>query len=101
MDNLSISHPSSARRKQNRSCLKDELCANLMRRTTQGARVVESLSIKGKTEGSLDARAECLSVTYTEKYHGRRQVKKHEGLLPRASTPELLILALMKAAESR
>ena len=65
MDNLSISHPTSAGRKQNCSCLKDELRADLMRRT-QRARVVESLCVKGKTEGCFDARTECLSVTYTE-----------------------------------
>jgi hypothetical protein len=64
MDNLSISHPASAGRKQSCSCLKDELRANLMCRT-QGACVVESLCVKGKTEGSFDARTECLSVTYT------------------------------------
>ena len=69
MNNLSISRPSSARRKRNCSCLKDKLCANLMRRT-QGARVVESLCVKGKTEGSLDARTECLSVTYAENTMG-------------------------------
>ena len=64
MDNLSISHPSSVEREQNCSCLEDELRTNFMRRT-QGARVVESLSIKGKTEGSFDARTEGLSIAYT------------------------------------
>lgn len=64
MNNLSISHPSSAARKHNCSCLKNELSANLMRRTRR-ARIVESLCVKGKTERSLDARTERLSVAYT------------------------------------
>jgi len=100
MDNLSISHPPSAERKQNCSCLKDELRANLMRRT-QGARVVEPLCVKGKAEGSFDARTECLSVTCTGNTMGDSTSQRHERYLPRARTPELLILALMKAAESR
>jgi len=62
MNNLSISHPSSAGRKHDCSCLKDKLRADLMRRTRR-ARIVESLCVKGKTEGSLDARTESLSVT--------------------------------------
>ena len=100
MDNLSISHPSSAGRKQNCSSLKDELRANFMCRT-QGARVVESLCVKGKTEGSFDARTECLSVAYMGNTMGDSTKLRHEISLPRARTPELLILALTKAAESR
>jgi len=65
MDDLSMSHPSYTRRKHNRSRLKDELRANLMRRTRM-ARIVEPLCVKGKTEGSLDARTKRLSVTNSE-----------------------------------
>jgi hypothetical protein len=100
MDSLSISNPSSAVRKQNCLCLEDELRANLMRRT-QGARVIKSLSVKGKTEGSFDARTECLGVSCTKMPWVMAQNQRHERYLPRARTPELLILALMKAAESR
>ena len=83
MNNLSISHPSSARRKQNCSCLKDELHANLMRRT-QGARVVESLCVKGKTEGSFDARTECLSVAYTGNKMGDSTKSKAREILTKS-----------------
>jgi hypothetical protein len=83
MNNLSISHPSSAGKKQNCSCLEDELRANLMRRA-QGARVVEPLSVKGKTEGSFDARTECLSVTYTENTMGDSTRSKARQILTKS-----------------
>lgn len=83
MDNLSISHPSSAGRKQKCSCLKDELRANLMRRT-QGARVVESLCVKGKTEGSFDTRTECLSVAYTGNTMGDSTKSKAREILTKS-----------------
>jgi len=35
-------------------------------RRTQGACIVESLCVKGKTKGSLNTRTKCLSVTYIE-----------------------------------
>lgn len=97
---INLAHPSSVEREQNCSCLEDELRTNFMRRT-QGARVIESLSIKGKTEGSFDARTECLSIAYTGDTMSDSPSRRHERSLPRARTPELLILALMKAAESR
>ena len=50
-------------------------------RRTQGARVVESLCVKGKTEGSFDARTECLSVTYTENSMGDSTKSKTREIL--------------------
>ena len=82
MDNYQ-SPTSSAGRKQNCSCLKDELRANLMRRT-QGARFVESLSVEGKTEGSFDARTKCLSVTYTGNTMGDSTKSKARKVLTKS-----------------
>lgn len=62
MNDLSMSHPSPARGKHHRSRLENELRANLMRRTRM-PRIIKSLCVKGKTEGSLDARSKRLSVT--------------------------------------
>ena len=69
MDNLPISHLSFAGRKQSCSCLKDELRADLMRRT-QGACVVESLGVEGKTEESFDCRDGVPECNLHGKYQG-------------------------------
>lgn len=88
-----MSHPSSAGRKQNSSCLKDELRADLMRRT-QGARVIESLCVEGKTEGSLDARTECLSVTYTGNTMGDSTKSKAREILTKSEDAGIVNFSL-------
>ena len=94
MNSLSNSHPSSVgRRKHNRSCLKDKLRANLMRRTRR-AHVVESLCVKGKTERSLDARTECLSVTYTGNTMGDSTKSKAREILTKSEDAGIVNFSL-------
>ena len=93
MDNLPISHTSFAGRKQNGSCLKDGLRADLMRRT-QGACVVESLCVEGKTEGSFDAGTECLSVTYTGNTMGDSTKSKEREILTKSEDAGIVDFSL-------
>jgi hypothetical protein len=66
---------------------------------SSGVHFVELLRVQGKTEGGLETGAERLGVACSILSIYRKE--KGEIDAPRARTPELLILALTNAAESR